>query len=45
VPQIQQELAEYRRYRALTQEWIELSIALSRLKIQLGKETVNPPSA
>jgi hypothetical protein len=45
VPQIQQELAAYRRYRELTQEWIELSIALSRLKIQLGKETVNPPTA
>ena len=39
VPQIQQELAEYRRYRELNQEWMELSIQWSRLKIQQWKET------
>ena len=43
VPQVEQELAEYRRYRELTQEWIELSIALSRLKIQQWKETTRRP--
>ena len=39
VPQIQQELAEYRRYRELTQEWVQLSIQLSRLKIKQWKQT------
>ena len=39
VPQIEQELAEYRRYRELTQEWVQLSIELSRLKIKQWKET------
>jgi hypothetical protein len=39
VPQIERELAEYRRFRHLTQEWIALSIQLSRLKMKLGKET------
>lgn len=39
VPQIQQELAEYRRYRQLTQEWVQLSIEGSRLKIKQWKET------
>ena len=39
VPQIHQELAEYRRYRELTQEWVELSIQLSRLKIKQWKES------
>ena len=39
VPQIQQELAEYRRYRELNQEWVELSIQWSRWKIKQWKET------
>ena len=39
VPQIEQELAEYRRYRELTQEWVQLSIQLSRLKIKQWKQT------
>lgn len=39
VPQIERELAEYRRFRHLTQEWIALSIQLSRLKMQQGKST------
>ncbi len=41
VPQIQAELAEYRRYRELTREWVQLSIQWSRLKIQQWKETTN----
>ncbi len=39
VPQIERELAEYRRYRELTQEWVQLSIQGSRLRIQQWKET------
>jgi hypothetical protein len=39
VPQIQKELAEYKRYRKLTQQWMDLSIEWSRLKIQLWKQT------
>jgi hypothetical protein len=38
VPQIQQELAEYQRYRELTQQWIELSIEWSRCKIKQWKQ-------
>ena len=37
VPQIQQELAEYQRYRELTRQWIALSLEWSRLKIKHGK--------
>ena len=37
VPQIEQELAEYRRYRELTQEWVALSIEGSRLRLQQAK--------
>ena len=43
VPQIQQELAEYRRYRRLNQQWVELSLQLSRLKMQAAKP--NQPTA
>ncbi len=39
VPQIEQELAEYRRYRELSAEWVDLSIALSRLKMTQWKQT------
>jgi hypothetical protein len=47
VPQIERELAEYRRYRELTQEWIDLSIVLSRLKLKQAKLATAPtqPSA
>ena len=38
VPQIEQELAEYKRYRELSAEWVDLSIALSRLKMTRWKE-------
>jgi len=41
VPQIEQELAEYRRYRELNQEWVQLSIEWSRLKIKQWKETAD----
>ncbi len=39
VSQIQPELAEFKRYRELTAEWIDLCIELSRLKIKHWKET------
>ena len=39
VPQIQQEVAEYKRYRQLTAQWIALSLELSRLKIKHWKQT------
>ena len=37
VPQIRQEIAEYKHFRKLTAEWIALSIELSRLKIKDSK--------
>ena len=39
VPQIQEELTEYRLYRQLTQQWVQLSIEASRLKIKQWKQT------
>ena len=39
VPQIEQELAQYKRYRELSAEWVDLSIALSRLKMTQWKQT------
>ncbi len=39
VPRLEQELAEYKRYRELTAEWIDLSIALSRLQMTQWKQT------
>lgn len=37
VPQIQQEVDEYKRFRELTAEWVALSIEWSRLKIKLSR--------
>jgi hypothetical protein len=45
VPQIEQELAEYRRYRELTQEWVQLSIAWSRGKIHQWKAAAARPNS
>src|SRR5437762_1015187 len=39
VPQIQQEVAEYKRYRELNAEWVRLSIECSRLKLKAWKQT------
>jgi hypothetical protein len=45
VPQIEQELAAYRRYRELTQEWVQLSIAWSRGKIHQWKAAAARPNS
>ena len=42
VAQIRRELAEYKRYKELNQQWIQLSIECSRLKIKQVKETADP---
>ncbi len=39
VPQIEQELAEYKRYRELTAQWIDRCLQWSRLKIKHWKQT------
>ncbi len=44
VPEIRRELAEYKRYKELNHQWIELSIQRSRLKIKQAKETVGQVS-
>src|SRR5438477_12727516 len=38
VPQIEQELVEYKRYRELTAELVDLTISLSRYKINQSNE-------
>lgn len=39
VPQIELEIAEYKRFRELSAEWIALSIELSRLKVKNSYST------
>ena len=39
VPQIEQEIAQYKRFRALSAQWIDLSIQWSRLKIKQSPST------
>jgi hypothetical protein len=39
VPEIRRELAEYKRYKELNGEWIQLSIERSRLQIKQAKKT------
>ena len=38
VKQIRKETQEYSRFKELIEEWIELSITLSKLKLQAAKE-------
>jgi len=44
VPEIRRELAEYKRYKELNQEWIQLSIERSRLQIKQAKQTAGRTS-
>jgi hypothetical protein len=39
VPQIRRQVANYKRFRALSDEWVDLGIEHSRLKIKLTRET------
>lgn len=39
VPEIEKELAQYKRFRELTAEWVDLSLELSRLKINHWKQS------
>src|SRR6266704_652435 len=39
IPQIEQELAQYKRYRELTDEWFDMFITLSRLKMIQWKQS------
>ncbi len=44
VPVIRRELEEYKRYKELNQEWIQLSIERSRLQIKQAKQTAGRTS-
>lgn len=39
VPAIERELAQYKRFRELTAEWVDLSLELSRSKIDHWKQS------
>lgn len=39
VPQIRRQVANYKRFKALSDEWVDLGIEHSRLKIKLTRET------
>ncbi|MBA2678929.1 MAG: hypothetical protein H0U76_11120 [Ktedonobacteraceae bacterium] len=39
VREIRRQVANYRRFKALTAEWVDLSIEHSRIKIRLMRET------
>jgi hypothetical protein len=41
VEQIKKETAEYKRFKKLTDQWIDLSIQLSNLKIEEAKEKID----
>ena len=38
VPQIRRQVANYKRFKALSDEWVDLGIEHSRLKIKLTRE-------
>lgn len=37
VPAVRREIANYKRFKELTAQWIDLSIERSRLKLQLAR--------
>jgi len=38
VPQLQQQIKEFKKFKLLMQQWIDLAIEYSRLKIELAKK-------
>jgi hypothetical protein len=43
VAAIQKELAAYKRYRELTQEWVSLAVALSQMRLEQARKHLDPP--
>lgn len=39
VPQVRKEIAEYKRFRKLMEEWIDLGIEASKIRIKIDKRT------
>ena len=40
IPQIRKEIANFRRFKRLTQKWIDLALRLSHLQIDLAKKSL-----
>jgi hypothetical protein len=41
IPQIQKEIANFKRFKLLTQKWIDLALRLSKLQIDLAKKSLH----
>ena len=41
VAQIKSEIAEYKKYKSLTEKWVELSIKLSKEKLKIQKKELD----
>ena len=39
VPEVRRQLAAYKKFKALTEQWVALALALSKLKMELGRST------
>lgn len=44
VPQVKAEVATYRTFRQLTDEWVELALQAARMRLQAAKETTRAAS-
>jgi hypothetical protein len=39
VPQVRKQLAAYKKFKALTDKWVELALELSKLKMEAARQT------
>ena len=44
LPQVKAELATFKAFRQLTEEWINLALQAAKMKLQAAKETEKPKS-
>jgi hypothetical protein len=40
IPQLKKEIANFKRFKALTQKWVDLALQLSKLQIEIAKKSL-----
>ena len=43
VPEVRKQLAAYKKFKALTQQWVTLALELCKLEMQEARSTASPP--
>jgi hypothetical protein len=44
VPEVRKQLAAYKKFKALTQQWVTLALELCKLEMQEARSAASPPA-